>query len=104
MLRYTLPARQMVLYGKVAKMPGSTLQRQAALAEGGVHPAKWQGGRGRGRPRQQWATSVYQHVHAAVGAASDVEQALRGPKTEWNNTVRSYVQKLATSECQSDAG
>ena len=35
--------RQMLLYGRLVRMPGGSLQKDAALAEGGAEPAEWPG-------------------------------------------------------------
>jgi len=88
---YTLLARQLRLYGRVARLPGDSLQRLACLTAGGVEPASWKGKRSRGRPRQAWAPEVYQHAVKAAGGVGEVQRAMCESEAAWADTVRRYI-------------
>ena len=47
-----------------------------------------------GRPRQAWASEVYQHVVKAAGGAGEVQRALCESEVAWADTVRRYVENL----------
>ena len=53
-----LLTRQLLFYGRIAKLPEDDLRRQAVMKPGEVEPAKWEGRRSKGRPRQAWASNV----------------------------------------------
>ena len=85
----------MMLYGRVVRMQSSNLQRQAALNPESAEPAVWKEKRCRGRPRQLWTTSVYEHVLSAFGEAADGAALLTATPAEWGEKVSNYIAAMA---------
>ena len=54
--------RQTKLYDRIADLPGDNLLRRLVCEPGSRRPKKWYHHRRRGRPKLQWAASVFQHV------------------------------------------
>ena len=71
--------RQLLLYGRLARMPDTAVQRQALLERGSVRPRSCIGKRSRGRPRQEWGTSVFRHAFHMTGSATNLAVAVSEP-------------------------
>ena len=54
-----------------AGIPAGTMQRQAATKPRSMESVVWHARLRRGRPRQVWMSSVYEHVLKAFGDGAD---------------------------------
>ena len=97
-LFHELLRRQMLLYGKVVRMPGTCLQRQVALKPGSAEPAVWHGKLRRGRPRQAWTTHVFGHLLQALGEGADGDTLAAATGGEWENKVSTYISSMEEAE------
>ena len=88
----TLLCRQLVQFGKIARMGDSALERQLLFQPGSVLPNVWPGKRPRGRPRQNWVSCVHAHAIEAAGGPGGLARLVGPDGTEqaWKATVRSY--------------
>ena len=75
-------------------MPDSSVQRHMLLQAGNHLPKGWHGRRRRGRPRQEWAQSVFDHVVRVAGTAAEVA-ALIANAGHWRQAVLTYCDKVA---------
>ena len=57
-----LQKRQMHLYKKIASLPSSSLIRMLVCECASDNPKRWSQKRKRGRPKIQWASSVFQMI------------------------------------------
>ena len=94
----TLLRRQLIYFGRVARMAPDNPARQLLLQRGSVQLRAAEPGRRRGRPRQQWGSCVHAHAVAAAGSAHLLHECLitRGQRSntdvDWRSIVDAYVQ------------
>jgi len=105
-LFHTLLERQMLLYGRLVRMPGGSMQRDAALAENSPEPAEWPGKRRKGRPRQTWASEVFKRVRAAFGEGVSAADLAQAQPEVWKCRVSAYITGMGMAESgeQTEAG
>ena len=88
----TLLCRQLVQFGKFAKMGDNSLERQLLFEPGSVLPRIWPGKRPRGRPRLNWVSCVHAHAIEAAGGPVGLAR-LVGPNCtseNWKAAVKAY--------------
>jgi len=97
-LSTTLMRRQLLLFGKLARQPDDSLPRRLVFKPASVETQVWAGSRQRGRPRQQWGSSVRKLAVAAAGGEQQLRAALlpgagvstATAATQWRDTVIAY--------------
>ena len=82
--------RQLLYFGKVARLDSSNLVRQALFQPATLTLATPTGRRARGRPRQRWGPNVYGHAVAAAGSKQRLEQILHTSAQTWADIVAGY--------------
>ena len=89
-----LIAKQLLLFGKVALMPDTSIVRKAVFRPSSTQLAKPAGVRKRGRPRVSWGCKARMHaLRAAGGDENRLTTALdrsSGCLKEWRAIVRQY--------------
>ena len=68
----TLCGRQLLLFGRIAALPETSLVRRVLFVPGSVVPAQFVGRRGRGRPKLTWPNTVYALALEACGHDAQV--------------------------------
>ena len=58
-LTKTLQIRQVLLFGRIALLPDTSMVRRVCFTDGDVAPRQFPGGRKRGRPRHTWIQTAY---------------------------------------------
>ena len=104
-LSTTLLQRQLLLFGKIARMPDHCPQRQVLFEPSSVTLKRIVGKRPRGRPRQQWGQSVRDHALAAAGSMSDISlMLLQNSTTEhWKGVVQDYAFRNGDQDAHENA-
>ena len=69
--------RQLLLFGRVARQPSTSLLRQLTFEPGSLQPKRWNYKRKVGRPRLQWTSCVHSRAREAAGI--DFESATHNP-------------------------
>lgn len=90
-LSSTLLARQLHLFGDIARKAVGDPMRAAVFADGSVSLRTTPGVKRRGRPRQAWANYVHGHAVAAAGGEALLEERMRD-RARWASTVWRYLQ------------
>jgi len=88
-LSRTLLARQLVLYGRIARMPEHSYVRQIALGSNTILPRKFAYSKKVGRPRLQWTTYVYAMATTLAEDFASLEHSMLSP-VRWAQKVREW--------------
>ena len=80
---------QLVLYGKVARMPDGSMTRDSTFCPGTLRPAVDRYIRKRGRPRLNWTTEVGNVALAAAGSIQQLAEKI-STATAWRQCVNQY--------------
>ena len=94
----TLLHRQLIYFGRVARMSPENPARQLLLQRDSVQLRAAEVGRRRRRPRQEWGSCVHAHAVAATGSPQLLHECLivRGrdgnADAAWRSIVNAYVQ------------
>ena len=83
--------QQMLYMGKVAQRSPEDAVRQCLFEEDGYNLKVPSGQRGRGRPRQQWAKTVYDRCLQMAGSHSDLVRYFNGTFAEWRRAVELHL-------------
>ena len=109
-LSKTLLQRQLLLHGKIARMPHEALQRKVAIEPNTTQPYVCAAARRRGGPGQDWAQCIYDHVLAltynidaaeAMGGSSSMlhkklgTRLMREEHSHFTLTVHTYNDTLS---------
>ena len=95
-LSLTLLQRQLLYFGRVARMSSDNPVRRVLLQDGSIDLRTTTGRRGRGRPRQQWGPCVRQQALQAAGSRHRLETVLLGGALQngsekiWRDIVYQY--------------
>jgi hypothetical protein len=84
-----LLCRQLLYYGKLARLPVTSELRGIAFQRDVLLPVDANQKRDRGRPRQNWITEVHRHAVTMAGSQSGLEHAVHDAQT-WRIKVRQY--------------
>ena len=85
--------RQLLLFGRIARMPDTCPQREVLFEPSSVTIRASEARRARGRPRQQWAQCVSKHAMQAAGSGTSLAALLLHNPVEhdtWPDVVRRY--------------
>ena len=103
-LSSVLLQRQLILYGKLARMPEGAVQRQTLFdSSSNMAPKNYVGKRRRGRPRQMWGACVYQHAVKAAGSETDLANAV-GNISYWFQLVLEHCKATEVSPPEPNDG
>ena len=89
-LSRTLLQRQLLLFGKITRLPGSSVVRASVFAAGSNDLAN-QSGKRAGRPRNTWAAELSKQAHQLAGGR-DLNTLLAN-RDKWKTEVRQFVRQ-----------
>ena len=82
--------RQLLLSGKITRLPGSSVVRASVFAAGSNDIAN-QSGKRAGRPRNTWAAELSKQAHQLAGGR-DLNTLLAN-RDKWKTEVRQFVRQ-----------
>ena len=86
--------QQLLLYGKICRMPSTSLVRSISIEPGSPLARTWSGRRRRGRPRQTWNACIRHHALRAAWAQGRTLDELVAQVPIWVNAVSTYVRTV----------
>ena len=90
LLSDTLLKRQLLLFGRVARLSDDSVMRAATFCPGSLRPATDRYKRKLGRPRMEWTTEVGKIALRVAGTHSNLQHTIKDAGV-WRNMVESSV-------------
>ena len=91
LLRHKLHQQQLLLYGRIARLPDDDVLRRSILITSDVRPAYFNFHR-RGAPRHTWHNQVFQLALKAAGDIANLRRLVKD-KELWRSQVIAYTRR-----------
>ena len=91
LLRFKLLKQQLLLYGRIARLPEDDILRRAILIPGDVRPAHYTF-RNKGAPRHHWHDQIFERARKLAGGVNALRDCLSS-SSQWRRTVDDYIKQ-----------